>query len=108
MAKYAIRFFFDWGADCCLWSGNDAAEKQLGCGIIGYDKLNISEQLKADLEKMAHEFQTALNWDYPPDPSPWSIEQKDDFMCRSKMAFDKLTKELGENYEVEFLVKLPE
>ena len=108
MIKYKIRFFFDWGTDCCLWSGNDAAEKQFGCGAIGYDKYNVSDELTQTLEKMADEYQSSLNWDYPPDPSPWSKEKKNEFMIRAKTAYDKLTKELGSNYEVEFLVELPE
>ena len=41
-----------------------------------------------------------LNWEYPPDPSPWSIEQKVDYINRANMLYMKLLSELGSDFEI--------
>ncbi len=97
--KQVICFFFDWGADTCLWNDD---------GALDYDKFNLSEDLKNTLINMAEEYQTALNWDYPPDPSPWTAEQKEDFMNRSKIVYQQIVNELGEKFEVLFQFKIYE
>ena len=98
--KQVIWFFFDWGADTCLWNDDD--------GALDYDKFNLSEDLKNTLINMAKEYQTALNWDYPPDPSPWTAEQKEDFMNRSKIVYQQIVNELGEKFEVLFQFEIYE
>lgn len=106
--KYVIKFFFEWGTDCCLWSGNEAAAQRYGIGAGAYEHISISDELKLTLMQLADEYQTALNWEYPPDPSPWSQTQKEDFMKRAEAAFERLTKELGDEHEIIFSVTLPE
>lgn len=106
--KYKIKFFFEWGTDLCLWSGNSAAIERYGICEIPYERIGISDELRLSLAKMGEEYQGALNWEYPPDPSPWTQAQKDDFMLRAQEVFKRLTEELGEDHEVIFSVSLPE
>jgi hypothetical protein len=46
------------------------------------------------------EYRGYLDWDYPPNPSPWTQKQKQDFKKRANLAYRKLTTELGSDYEV--------
>lgn len=86
-----IRFFFDWGTDQCLWDHE---------GLMNLDRLGISESLCATLRNMGDEMQSAMNRDDPTAPSPWSPEQKADFIRRAKNAYQQLCRELGGQYEI--------
>ena len=35
MAKFTLRFFFEYGAGGCLWGGDDYTRDQLGDGPLG-------------------------------------------------------------------------
>ena len=50
---------------------------------------------------MCEEYQTYLNWEYPPDPSPWTEEHKADFRKRAKEGYDRFVKEVGPDFIVE-------
>lgn len=98
MAQYEIRFMFDYGAGC-LWSVNSEAREKYGC-FIESDSLPISDMLISSIEQLTKEYDTYLNWDYPPDPSPWSEEHKQDFITRSEKIYEQLCSELGDDYTV--------
>ena len=98
--KKTIRFFFDWGAYDCFWGGEE--------DLIPYEWLGISEELETTLRDMAKEFQTALDWEYPPDPSPWSEEHKKDFLERAEKVYERILAEIGDEYEVIYRVFLPD
>ncbi|MCI9263908.1 MAG: hypothetical protein HFF06_04985 [Oscillospiraceae bacterium] len=105
MARYQLRYFFDWGLDTCLWAGNDAAREKFGYPV-SLGELSLSPALTSELEKLCAEFQTCLNWDDPPAPSPWSDPQKEEFLCRSRSAYEQLLQELGESFEVKNEISL--
>jgi len=63
-------------------------------------KLPISSDLVAELDAMEDEYGTYLDWSCPQDPSPWTAEQKLDFLTRANVAYEKLKDELGEEYEI--------
>ena len=88
-----IRFFFDWGTDQCLWDNE---------GLMNLDRLGLSESLCVMLKNMGEEFQSALNWEDPTAPSPWSSERRADFVVRAKDAYEQLCKELGDRYEIAY------
>lgn len=44
------------------------------------------------------EYYTYLDWEYPPNPSPWSEDHKKGFIDRAIVAYNNLCKELGEIY----------
>ena len=86
-----IRFFFDWGTNQCLWDN---------AGLINLKHLGISQPLYNMLTNMGEEIQTALNWDDPKAPSPWSLEHRADFVRRAKNAYQQLCQELSDRYEI--------
>ncbi|MCL2746988.1 MAG: hypothetical protein FWE48_07905 [Coriobacteriia bacterium] len=97
-AKYQIKFWFEHGG-FCLWSANDAARKKFGYPIQN-KKLPISEALVSGLDTLEAEYATYLDWDYPPNPSPWTYEQKVHFLRMANWAFQRLCAELGDDFEV--------
>lgn len=103
MKKYKLRFFIEWGGSI-LWSdaSDKATCKKFNIGPIEPEQLNVSEELCMELHSLEDEWQTSLNWEYPPDPSPWSDEQFDDFFKRLKVAYQKLCDELKDNYDIAF------
>lgn len=48
MAKYEMKFMFDWGSGCCVWSINDAARELYGYPVLT-EQIPISSDLKATL-----------------------------------------------------------
>lgn len=106
---YKINFWFEWGMDtACLWCGNQAARDRFDVGPIDFDKLGLSEDLQETLRQLGDEYQDSLDWDYPPDPSPWTQAHKDDFLRRAEAAYQRVVSELGEDYEVIYAVGLPD
>ncbi|MDE6593881.1 MAG: hypothetical protein K2K57_12590 [Oscillospiraceae bacterium] len=101
MAEYVIRFFFEYGCvGDCLWCGNDAAYSKFDVGPISFDKLNLSEKLKADLTQLSDDFQSSLDWECPSDPSPWTEEHWENFKSRANEVYDRLVSALGSDFEV--------
>ncbi|MQS12403.1 hypothetical protein F7Q99_08905 [Streptomyces kaniharaensis] len=68
-------------------------------------RLPVSAALAAELDELSAWFQSSIDWDYPPDPSPWSQDEKDRFNTRARAALDALRRELGPGWTVvdEFL-----
>ena len=96
--KQQIRFFFDWGTSDCFW-GEDGLQNTMDWGL--------SDNLSATLKAMGAEFQSALNWDFPNEPSPWSEAQKADFLRRSKAVYDQICEEIGDRFDIVFKVFVP-
>ena len=88
--KNELRFSFDYGG-FCLWANDGAIEP---------NALPISQELIDEINSLCDEFDTSLDWEYPPDPSPWTKEEWYDFFKRSKLIYEKLEKELGADYEL--------
>jgi len=96
--KYIFRFFFDYGSGVCIWAANEIAEKKFGYPVLS-DELPISKALIDELDSLVIEYDDSLDWDNPPD-SPWTEEQFINFDNRANIAYIKLCKELGPNYEI--------
>jgi hypothetical protein len=96
--KYIIRLMFEWGGGC-LWCGNDAALKQFDVGPVE-DRLPLSEALRRRLEQMTVWHDQSLNWDYPPDPGPWSPEEYNRFEGAAIEVLQAVREELGPEFEV--------
>ena len=104
--KNTIWFSFDYG--CCLWTeGSGIMLEELISldGKVIHDGINncllpISKELINELKSLVDEFSTSLDWDYPPDPSPWTKEEFIDFFNRAEIVYEKLKNELGANYTV--------
>ena len=97
MSKLELRFWFEQGP--CIWAKNHEADIKYGYAIDP-ERLPISDSLIRLLNDLMKEYATYLDWDYPPNPSPWTEEQKEDFLCRANKAYDQLKNELGAEYEI--------
>ena len=98
MGKCILRYWFEHGGTC-LWSVNDNARNKFGHSIDN-DDLPISKELTVELNTLEDEYHGYLDWDYPPNPSPWTSVQKQDFIYRANMSYLKLISELGSDFEV--------
>ena len=96
--KYTLRFIFEYGSPC-LWAADKNTADKFGYSIH-CDDLPISQTLISKIKDLEKEFQTSLNWENPLDVSPWSLEHRNDFLKRAHIIYDKLTIELGHDFEV--------
>jgi hypothetical protein len=97
-AKHVVRLMFEWGGGC-LWCGNDAALDIFGVGPIE-GRLPLSPGVCRRLEELTAWHDTALNWDYPPDPGSWSPEEYELFERAALGILDEIRSELGSDFEV--------
>lgn len=88
-----IRLMFEWGGGA-LWCGNDVASARFCAGPIE-ESLPLSLETLARINTFSTWHDTSLNWDYPPDPGPWSAAEYSRF---DEAVMDLLTviqRELG-------------
>jgi hypothetical protein len=105
---YRARFFFDAGAGTSLWSANDATRERFDYPIE-LELLPVSDKLRAELTRLVEEYDKSIDWDYPPDPSPWSAEQRAEFNNAVRGAVKWLRVELRDDWDiVDEFRKLPE
>ncbi len=101
--KYKLRFFIEWGGSFLWPDSSDAVTfEKFDVGPLQPEDLNVSKELCDELHNLEKEYQTALNWDYPLDPSPWSEDQFKNFFDRLKIAYKKLCDELNYSYDIAF------
>lgn len=101
-AKYELRFMFDWCADSCLWSLDDAAIERYGVGPVDLDELPLSAELKKKLQNLCDEHDTALDWDCPQNGLVWDWERQYAFLERARVVCWDTIHELGIDYGVSF------
>ena len=99
MIQFQFKYWFEHGGGC-IWGVNTIAKEKYGY-CINFNTLPISKELVLLLVQLEKEYYTYLDWEYPPNPSPWSEELKKDFVKRATDAYNDLCEELGENYIVE-------
>lgn len=95
---YRIRLMFEWGGGS-LWCGNEAASKKFDVGPVE-DKLLLSNTVLERLNALSQWHDTALNWEYPPDPGPWSPDEYAKFEAEALAFLSELQAELGPDFEV--------
>ena len=98
MVSYKLRFMFDHGG-FCVWGMNEDAQARFGYAIPN-NALPITDSLLTELDVLEHEYGTYLDWEYPPNPSPWSKNQKVTFLHRATKAYKRLQEELGSDFIV--------
>ncbi|ORX85548.1 hypothetical protein BCR32DRAFT_265604 [Anaeromyces robustus] len=94
MATYKIKFIT-----------NAASLDKYGYPI-DISLLPITEELKNEIQRLVTLHRTALNWDDPGSGLLWSDEQITDFLNETKIVYQQLCKELGSDYEVEFISEI--
>lgn len=97
-SKHVVRLMFEWGGGC-LWCGNDEARASFGVGPLE-DRLSLSDSLRQRLLEMTKWHEGSLNWDYPPDPGPWSPEEYIRFEKAATEVLAVVQEELGSEFEV--------
>lgn len=78
MSKYFLRFFFDAGAGTCLWSGDQLTKEKFG-NPIDISKLPLDESIRRRVMYLSDWYDTSIDWSYPPNPSPWDVQEKKQF-----------------------------
>lgn len=92
------RFFFDAGSGTLLWA---APEDQAEWGYpIDLDRLPVAPQLRAELVALVDRYDTSLNWDYPPDPGPWSDTENQQFNADVHRVLALLRAALGPAWDI--------
>ena len=106
MAKYKLKFMFDWGSGVCLWSINQAAKELYGDYPVETSLLAISDKTKNKLEHLIYRHDEAFNWNDPSGDLLWNDRQIDEFLGTAKKWYCQLCKELGSDFEIEFVERL--
>lgn len=99
MAKYEMKFMFDWLSNTCLWSINDAANEKYDY-LVELSELPISQNLLKHLQDLIEWHDEALNWDDPGSGLVWNEEQLTEFNEKAIAMYHKLCAELDEEYEI--------
>jgi hypothetical protein len=99
MPAYQLRYFFDPGAGICLWSGNDAAEARYGYPIDARS-LPLPENTWRRVWYLCSWYDTSIDWNYPPDPSPWDAAERERFNNEAQPMLAQLRKQLGPEFEI--------
>lgn len=97
-ARYHLKLMFEWGGGC-LWTANEAALRAFDVGNIE-DQLPLTDETRRRLEELSEWHDTSLNWDYPPDPGPWTPEEEERFERAAAEMLERLRAELGPEFEV--------
>ena len=84
------RFFFDAGSGTLLW--RDDVEP--GESFVDLGELPVSDALREELVRLVAEYDTSLNWEYPPDPGPWTEDRCRRFNEAVRRTLDRLRAEL--------------
>lgn len=94
-----VRFFFDAGSGGLLWADSDPARRRWG-QPVDLLRLPISPALRDELMRLVGQYDSSLNWDYPPDPGPWRQAECERFNRAVRGALVSLRKELGPQWEI--------
>jgi hypothetical protein len=83
MAKFRLRYFFDPGVGVCLWAVNDAARERFDYPVDASD-LPVPENTWRQVSYLCAWFDTIIEWDNPPGPSPWSPGENERFNAEAQ------------------------
>lgn len=96
--KYTIHYWFEWGGQC-LWGIGSETQEKFGYAINA-EELPLSSKTIEQLKELGEWHDTALNWDDPLSPSPWSEEEHLRFERVARDLLDTIHKELGDEFDV--------
>jgi hypothetical protein len=100
-AQFVVRLMFEWRGGC-LWCGNQAALERFGIGPIE-DQLALSPKTRSQLAALATWHDHSLNWDYPPDPGPWTAEESERFELAAAEVLAAVRADLGPEFDVVYV-----
>lgn len=94
MTLPTLAYWYEWRASSPLW------DRSSDGGMVDLQDLGLSEELIRDIQKTGDWHDTALNWEYPPDPGPWRQEECDRFNKKARELYVRICKELEGRYVV--------
>ena len=98
--RYIIKFWIDFG-EAFLWSVNEKARAKYGYPV-DINEFNVSNELKKEIEKMCNDHDSYILGEVE-DGYKWSDDDRKSFIENiEKPIFEKLKKELGEEYYLIF------
>jgi len=97
--RYALRFFFDFGSDSCLWSSNDVTRERFGYPAR-IDDLPLPPALANQVRTLAKEYDTCIDWRNPGGPSPWTAAESAAFLNEADELLTCIREELGPSFLV--------
>ena len=69
-----LRFFFDAGSGVCLWAYDDAAKARFGYPVES-DMLDITPELRAEIEQLLRDYDDTFPWDDPASGEPVAADR---------------------------------
>ena len=99
---YKLKLIFEWGGGT-IWCENAQTRDKFDFGPVE-EILNLSKETLDNLGKLTALHDEALNWEYPPDPSPWSQAQFKAFDIEALNILGIVKNELGSEFEVRYSV----
>ena len=99
--RFILRLMFDWGGGC-LWCGNAAAHAAFDVGPVE-DRLPLSPTTRQRLFDLSAWHDGGIDWDYPPDPSPWPPAEWERFEQAASEALAVVKSELGPEFEIVYV-----
>lgn len=101
MAAYALQLFFEWRGGS-LWCENEAARAAFDVGPVE-DVVPISSETRRRLAELSAWHDTALDWNDPTGPSPWSTDERARFDAAAADILHRIRAELGHDFQVEYV-----
>ena len=92
-----LRFFFEAGVDTPLWPDDMDSPYGYPCEV---ERLPITPATRAELTRLSERYQSSIDWDCPPGPSPWSDDELQLFTQQARAALEALRRELGTGWVV--------
>jgi hypothetical protein len=91
--RRVLRYLFDAGSGVCLWSGDEATREWYGLAVSP-EQLPLAKATRREVERLVSGYDTALDWDDPAGPTPWSAEECADFNAAARVLLARLRAEL--------------
>jgi hypothetical protein len=70
--------------------------------MVDYDDLPLSPAIRRRIEALEKWHDTALDWDNPPGPSPWSPAERARFDRASRELYDQIVAALEGAFDVDY------
>ncbi|HEX2201703.1 MAG TPA: hypothetical protein VHG91_00320 [Longimicrobium sp.] len=98
--RFRLRLMFEWRGGC-LWPGNAAARDAFDVDYVE-DRLPLSGETRQRLEELSVWHDTALDWDDPGGPSPWTPDEEARFERAAAEILERVRAELGPEFQVDY------
>ena len=99
VAKYKLKYWFEWGCETPFWPDDDYTFNELGTPVF-LDNLPLPEKLKKELKELCELHNEAMDWSDPTSKSPWTDNQKVSFDNKAKSLFNEAQGLRGDDYEI--------